>query len=90
MTVAWHGGLKGAEKYYAGNPALASAISSAMNFWLSRDFTVPGCLDQGNTSTWPCSTPGLWNTKWFSNVSYFKPSESIPRFYRPPVGHTCP
>jgi hypothetical protein len=31
MTAAWHGGLKGAEKYYAGNPALASAISSAKN-----------------------------------------------------------
>lgn len=67
MTAAWHGGLKGAEKY-AGDPALASAISAAMNFWFSRDFTVPGCLDQGNTTACPCGTPGLWNTNWFSNV----------------------
>jgi hypothetical protein len=85
MTAAWHGGLKGAEEDYAGDPALASAISSAMNFWFSRDFTVPGCLDQGNTSACPCDTPGLWNTNWFSNVSYFKSFEPIPRFYRPPV-----
>ena len=84
MTAAWHGGLKGAEKY-AGNTALASAISSSMNFWFSRDFTVPACLDQGNTSACPCGTPGLWNTNWFSNVGYFKYSESIPCFYRPPA-----
>lgn len=85
MTAAWHGGLKGAKKDYAGDPALTSAISSAMDFWFSRDFTVPGCLDQGNTRTCPCGTPGLWNTNWFSNVGYFTSSELIPRFYRPLV-----
>ncbi|KAI0002105.1 polysaccharide lyase family 8 protein [Russula vinacea] len=67
MTAAWHGGLEGAEQY-AGNTTLASSISSAMDFWFSQDFTVPGCLDQGGTSACPCSTPGLWNTNWFSNV----------------------
>ncbi|KAH8988956.1 polysaccharide lyase family 8 protein [Lactarius akahatsu] len=60
LSAAWH--------EYVGSPALASAISSAMNFWFSRDFTVPGCLDQGGTSICPCDTPGFWNTNWFSNV----------------------
>jgi hypothetical protein len=89
MTAAWHGGLKRAEKDYAGDPVLASAISSAMNFWFSRDFTVPGCLDQGNTRACPCGTPGLWNTNWFSNVSYFTflRIDSLPTAR---VGHTCP
>ncbi|KAH9082166.1 polysaccharide lyase family 8 protein, partial [Lactarius deliciosus] len=67
LSAAWHGGLNGTEEY-VGSPALASAISSAMNFWFSRDFTVPGCLDQGGTSICPCDTPGFWNTNWFSNV----------------------
>jgi len=70
MSAAWHGGLKGAEQY-AKSPALAGAISSAMNFWFSRDFTLPGCLDKGGTSACPCGTPGFWNTNWFSNVSHF-------------------
>ena len=87
MSAAWHGGLKGAEQY-AGNPDLAGAISSAMDFWFSRDFTVPGCLDQGGTSTCPCGTPGLWNTNWFSNVSYseFTEPTSVPTTR---IGHTC-
>ncbi|KAH9037249.1 polysaccharide lyase family 8 protein [Lactarius pseudohatsudake] len=67
LSAAWHGGLNGTEEY-VGSPALASAISSAMNFWFSRDFTVPGCLDQGGTSICPCDTPGFWNTNWFANV----------------------
>ncbi|KAI0307724.1 polysaccharide lyase family 8 protein [Multifurca ochricompacta] len=67
LSAAWHGGLGGAEQY-AGSLAVASAISSAMNFWFSQDFTVPGCLDQGGTSVCPCGTPGFWNTNWFSNV----------------------
>ncbi|KAI9456630.1 polysaccharide lyase family 8 protein [Russula earlei] len=67
MSAAWHGGLKGAEQY-VGNTTLASAISSAMNFWFLRDFTVSACLDQGGTSSCPCGTPGFWNSNWFSNV----------------------
>jgi hypothetical protein len=86
MTAAWHGGVTGAEQY-VGNPDLAGAISSAMDFWFSRDFTVPGCLDQGGTSACPCGTPGLWNTNWFSNVSYFEFTEPASR-YRPRIGHT--
>lgn len=86
MTAAWHGGLKGAEKY-AGDPALAGAISSAMNFWFSQDFTVPGCLDQGDSSACPCGTPGFWNTNWFSNVSYL-PNRFL--VFTGHVGYTCP
>ncbi|KAI0271375.1 polysaccharide lyase family 8 protein [Gloeopeniophorella convolvens] len=67
LTAAWHGGLEGAEQY-AGSSTLASAISSAMDFWFTRDFLVPACLDQGGTSACPCGTPGFWNTNWFSNV----------------------
>jgi len=69
MSAAWHGGPKGAEQY-VGDSTLAAAISSAMNFWFSQDFTVPACLDQGGTNACPCSTPGLWNTNWFSNVCF--------------------
>ncbi|KAI0068343.1 polysaccharide lyase family 8 protein [Artomyces pyxidatus] len=67
MSAAWHGGLSGADQWVKSS-TLASAISSAMNFWFAQDFTVPGCLDSGGTSSCPCSTPGLWNTNWFSNV----------------------
>ncbi|KAI0051679.1 polysaccharide lyase family 8 protein [Auriscalpium vulgare] len=67
MSAAWHGGLTGADQWVK-DPTLASAISSAMNFWFNQDFTVPGCLDAGGTATCPCGTPGLWNTNWYSNV----------------------
>ncbi|KAN0135704.1 polysaccharide lyase family 8 protein [Lactarius tabidus] len=67
LTAAWHGGLNDTEQY-VGNATIASAISSAMNFWFSQDFTVPGCLDQGGTSACPCGTPGFWDPNWFSNV----------------------
>jgi len=82
MSAAWHGGLKGAEQY-ANDPALASAISSAMNFWFSRDFTLLGCLDQGGTNACPCGTPGFWNTNWFSNVSFSQSSEPTHRHKLP-------
>jgi len=68
MSAAWHSSLKGAEQYFK-NPALANAISSAMDFWFSQDFTLPGCLDKGGTTACPCGTPGFWNTNWFANVS---------------------
>ncbi|KAI0304970.1 galactose mutarotase-like domain-containing protein [Russula brevipes] len=67
MSAAWHGGLRGA-KQWAGSPVLARGISSAMDYWFSRDFTVSACLDQGGTDACPCDTPGFWNTNWFSNV----------------------
>ncbi|KAI9453991.1 polysaccharide lyase family 8 protein [Russula earlei] len=78
MSAAWHGGLNGTDPY-VGNPTLASAISLAMNFWFSRDFTVSACLDQGGSSACPCGTPGFWNPNWFSNVVV------IPRL----VGESC-
>ena len=46
-----------------------SAISLAMGFWFSNDFTNPACLDSGGDDACPCGTPGLWNTNWFANVS---------------------
>ncbi|KAF8973957.1 polysaccharide lyase family 8 protein [Flammula alnicola] len=67
FAAAWHGGLKNAAQF-AGNATLRASTSSAMNFWFSNDFTVPACLDSGGTAACPCSTPGLWNTNWDSNV----------------------
>ena len=89
MSAAWHGGLRGA-KQYANSSALASAISSAMNFWFSRDFTPPGCLDQGGTSVCPCGTPGFWNTNWFSNVSDFSALKADSLSQTTCIGHTRP
>lgn len=70
FAAGWHGGLKNAEQF-VGNSTLRAAISSAMLFWFDNDFTDPSCLDYGGTDLCPCSTPGLWNTNWDSNVSYF-------------------
>lgn len=39
-----------------------------MDYWFANDFTKLACLDSGGTATCPCSTPGLWNTNWYSNV----------------------
>ncbi|KAF9481397.1 polysaccharide lyase family 8 protein [Pholiota conissans] len=67
FAAAWHGGFKNAAQW-TGNATLRASISSAMNFWFSNDFTVPACLDSGGTDICPCSTPGLWNTNWDSNI----------------------
>ncbi|KAG5342440.1 hypothetical protein C0989_002276 [Termitomyces sp. Mn162] len=67
LAAAWHGGLKNANQY-VGDTQLRAAISSAINFWFSQDFTVSACLDLGGTTACPCSTPGFWNENWFSNV----------------------
>ncbi|KAF8203623.1 polysaccharide lyase family 8 protein, partial [Pholiota molesta] len=67
FAAAWHGGVKNAAQYI-GNATLRASISSAMNFWFSNDFTVPACLDSGGSDLCPCSTPGLWNTNWYSNI----------------------
>jgi hypothetical protein len=82
MSAAWHGGLRGA-KQWAGSPVLARGISSAMDYWFSRDFTVAACLDQGGTDACPCDTPGFWNTNWFSNVGCSHTSE------RPLIANYC-
>ncbi|KAF8078588.1 polysaccharide lyase family 8 protein [Lyophyllum atratum] len=67
FAAAWHGGLRNAVQY-AGDPQLRAAITSAMNFWFSNDFTNSACLDSGGTATCPCSTPGFWNQNWSSNI----------------------
>ncbi|KAH9486903.1 hypothetical protein JR316_0000969 [Psilocybe cubensis] len=67
FAAAWNGGLKNAGQY-VGNPTLRNAISLAMNFWFSNDFTIPACLDSGGTTACPCTTPGLWNKNWNSNI----------------------
>jgi hypothetical protein len=71
MSAAYHGGISvGTDNQWRGNPALESSISRAMDWWFTRDFTNDACLDNGSaTSTaCPCSSPGLWNTNWYSNV----------------------
>ncbi|KAJ3548815.1 hypothetical protein NM688_g5250 [Phlebia brevispora] len=67
MAAAWHGGLVGADQF-AQNTTLLDAISLAMDFWFSNDFTNPSCLDSGGKAACPCGTPGFWNTNWFSNI----------------------
>src|ERR1700692_1827410 len=67
MSAAWHGGLPLADQY-VNSEALRSAISSAIGYWFSNDFTNTACLDRGGLAACPCGTPGLWNTNWFSNV----------------------
>ncbi|KAG6911940.1 hypothetical protein DXG01_000188 [Tephrocybe rancida] len=67
FAAAWHGGLRNADQY-AGDADLRAAISSAMNFWFSQDFTIPACIDSGGTTACPCTTPGFWNQNWSSNV----------------------
>jgi len=45
MSAAWHGGLPGADKYVK-DKALLTAISGAIDYWYSRDFTNQACLSQ--------------------------------------------
>ena len=89
MSAAWHGGLNGAEQY-VNDPTLASSIISAMDYWFSRDFTLPECLDQGGTNACPCGTPGFWNTNWYSNVRFSQSSEPTSSSKTVRIGHTCP
>ncbi|TFK41122.1 polysaccharide lyase family 8 protein [Crucibulum laeve] len=69
MSGAWHGGLEGADQYVK-DPTIHDAISRAMNYWFSRDFTNLACLDSGGTTRCPCDNTdnSLWNTNWFSNI----------------------
>ncbi|KAJ8522569.1 hypothetical protein ONZ45_g911 [Pleurotus djamor] len=67
MAAAWHGGLEGTQKYVK-DSSLRSALTRAIDFWFSNDFTNSACIDAGGTSSCPCETPGLWNTNWFSNT----------------------
>ncbi|TBU65040.1 polysaccharide lyase family 8 protein [Dichomitus squalens] len=78
FSSAWHGGFKNAAQWVQSDQ-VRDAISSAMGFWFSNDFTNPSCLDSGGDAACPCGTPGLWNTNWFSNVI------DVPTF----VGEVC-
>ncbi|KIO31812.1 hypothetical protein M407DRAFT_217909 [Tulasnella calospora MUT 4182] len=55
-------------KHYVGNPEVKQVLDKAMNWWFDRDYKVGACVDQGGTAKCPCSTDGLWNTNWYSNV----------------------
>ncbi|KAI0757019.1 polysaccharide lyase family 8 protein [Daedaleopsis nitida] len=78
FSSAWHGGFKNAGQWVQ-SPQVRAAVSSAMGFWFSNDFTNPACLDSGGEDACPCGTSGLWNTNWFSNVI------GVPTF----VGEVC-
>jgi len=61
MSGAWTGGAAGGT--WTNNTQLRTAISSAMDYWYTRDFTTDvACIDQGGTSACPCSNPR--NTLW--------------------------
>lgn len=68
MSGAWKGAA-GAERYTQ-DPDLYAAISIGMDWWFSRDFINPACLDSGGTSACPCDDQEtrMWNTNWFSNI----------------------
>lgn len=68
MAVAWRDPLKTSEDLFS-NQQLLQAILLAMRFWFDHDFTEDACLGSGGSSVCPCSTPGLWDKNWFSNVS---------------------
>lgn len=70
LASAFHGGLEGADQFVKSNQ-VRSAISSAMGFWFSNDFSNIACLDQGGEAACACGTSGLWNRNWFSNVRLF-------------------
>ncbi|KAG5720111.1 Chondroitinase-AC [Termitomyces sp. T112] len=69
MAAAWHGGLSGANQYVK-DTTIRAAISRAMDYWFSRDFTNLACLASGGTVSCPCTNlnNSLWNTNWFSNI----------------------
>ncbi|KAJ7579689.1 polysaccharide lyase family 8 protein [Mycena floridula] len=69
MAAAYHGTVPGAESY-AQNPALLVTISKGMDWWFTRDFTNPSCIDSGGTAACPCDTAEthMFNTNWYSNI----------------------
>lgn len=69
MAGSWRGGVKDADNL-VGNETLLSAVSIAMDWWFSHDFTNPACLDSGGTDACPCSDTetAMFNTNWFSNI----------------------
>ncbi|KAF9514122.1 polysaccharide lyase family 8 protein [Hydnum rufescens UP504] len=81
LAAAYHGAsdFKANTSAFLHDPVVRKALTSAMNWWFSNDFTNINCLDSGGNSTCPCGTAGMWNTNWFSNIIL------IPRL----VGQAC-
>jgi hypothetical protein len=69
MAAAYHGGAPGGESW-VNNSDLRQHISNAMDWWFARDFTTSDCLYSGGKGNCSCGTAGMWNTNWFSNVSW--------------------
>ncbi|KAJ3511289.1 hypothetical protein NLJ89_g4184 [Agrocybe chaxingu] len=69
MANAWYGGIDGNDEHFH-DANLRAAISRAMDYWFSRDFTNPACLGRGGRVECPCDNADntLWNTNWFSNT----------------------
>ncbi|KAH8120362.1 polysaccharide lyase family 8 protein [Phellopilus nigrolimitatus] len=67
MSAAFHGGLANTDQW-VNKLDLRAAISLAMDFWFSDDFTNIACLDSGGLASCPCGTPGFWDPNWFSNI----------------------
>jgi len=63
MAAAWHGSLDDGA-WYANDPKLKAAISSAMDYWFGRDFKNPRCLDEGGKDGCPCDNPD--NALWYA------------------------
>lgn len=69
LSGAWYGGI--ADGSYEKSAVVLASISKAMDWWNSRDFANPNCLDYGGSSQCPCGTAGLWNTNWFVQFTRF-------------------
>lgn len=61
MAAAWRGGLPGADAYVK-QQKIRDSLSLGMNYWFSRDFVSPECLDSGGASLCPCTNAD--NTLW--------------------------
>lgn len=61
LAAAWHGGLPGTDSYVK-QQKIRESLSLGMDYWFSRDFANPDCLDSGGTSLCPCTNPddSLW------------------------------
>jgi len=72
LAGAWHGGLETEPDLaqYVQDRTVLSAISSAMDWWFSRDITNIHCLDSGGTPLCPCNAtdPTMWDPNWFGGI----------------------
>ena len=68
LGQAWSGLNPNAPANYSQSPAVFSAATKALDWWIEHDYNNTACLQYGGTSTCPCGTPGLWNTNWWHQV----------------------